>query len=265
MKELYDQIGTNYNVTRKADSFITERIIHHLTDKIIPGAKFLDLGCGTGNYTTKLSSLPVQITGLDPSELMLREARKKSDNISWLAGRAEELPFEDATFDTVLCMLTVHHWKDLKMGMKNIFRVLKVQGKLIIFTSTREQMEQYWLNHYFPGMMTRSIFQMPSCKLTEELCSDAGFNIIEREKYFIQEELEDLFLYSGKNNPALYFNTRIRNGISSFANSENGQEIVDGLKKLYTDLETGYFETIRENYHDDQGDYQFFICSKRAS
>ena len=263
MMELYDLIGAGYNKTRTADSFITERILHHLTDTLNPDAELLDLGCGTGNYTIKLSALPIGITGLDPSELMLNEARQKSDKIGWLAGSAEELPFEDATFEAILCMLTIHHWRDLKTGMKNIFRVLKANGKLIIFTSTKEQMEQYWLNHYFPELMTKSIFQMPSRKMITEACSNAGFKNIETEKYFVHEGLEDLFLYSGKNNPSLYFNPRIRNGISSFANGENGQEIPAGLKKLNTDLQTGYFETMKQKYHDDPGDYIFFVCKKQ--
>jgi ubiquinone/menaquinone biosynthesis C-methylase UbiE len=263
MMELYDLIGAGYNTTRTADSFITERILQHLADTLYPNAKLLDLGCGTGNYTIKLSELPIGIFGLDPSELMLSEARQKSEKIRWLAGNAEGLPFEEATFDAVICIQTIHHWKDLKTAMKNTFRVLKAKGKMIIFTSTKEQMEHYWLNHYFPGLMTISISQMPSHETITEACSDAGFVNIETEKYFIQEGLEDLFLYSGKNNPALYFNARIRNGISSFANDENGQEILTGLKKLNADMQTGYFEKMKENYHDDLGDYLFFVYNKQ--
>jgi ubiquinone/menaquinone biosynthesis C-methylase UbiE len=262
--ELYDQIGRDYNTTRKADSFIAERLIHHFGANFYPTGKLLDLGCGTGNYATKLSTFPLEITGLDPSERMLDEARIKTKMINWLVGTAEELPFEDAGFDAVLCMLTIHHWKDLQKGMVNVFRVLKNQGKLLLFTPTQEQMEQYWLNHYFPGMMAKSISEMPSYKTISDVCLDAGFRLIETEKYFVHEGLEDLFLYSGKNNPFLYFNTQIRNGISSFANSRNSEQTLHGLKNLYSDLQTGHFETVRGKYQDDLGDYMFFLLSKQS-
>ena len=49
----YDEIGTGYNSTRQADPYLTERLLYHLqpkTDRL-----YLDIGCGTGNYTCTLA------------------------------------------------------------------------------------------------------------------------------------------------------------------------------------------------------------------
>ena len=45
----YDKIGIEYNLTRKADKYLTEQLLFHLNPK--EHAQYLDIGCGTGNYT----------------------------------------------------------------------------------------------------------------------------------------------------------------------------------------------------------------------
>ncbi len=71
----YDQIGDGYNNTRMADGYLTERLAAFLqpqTDKA-----YLDIGCGTGNYTAALAGKGINITGVDPSEKMLEEAARR--------------------------------------------------------------------------------------------------------------------------------------------------------------------------------------------
>jgi hypothetical protein len=43
--------------------------------------------------------------------------------------------------------LTIHHWTDLKSGFSKLNKVLKPNGRIVIFTSTPKQMIGYWLNH----------------------------------------------------------------------------------------------------------------------
>ena len=53
MKEKYDIIGVNYNLTRKADPYLYKRL-HFFLNPQIKGT-YLDIGCGTGNYTAKFA------------------------------------------------------------------------------------------------------------------------------------------------------------------------------------------------------------------
>lgn len=259
---LYDNIGTNYNITRKADPFIASRLFHNLKDNIFPGSKFLDVGCGTGNYTIQLAAKGLDFIGVDPSELMLSEAKQKCRTIRWCRGSAEVLPFNPLMFDAVISTLSIHHWQNFRKGMENIYSVLKRSGQFLIFTSTKEQMNQYWLNEYFPEMMKESIAQMPSYQRLKKTASQVGFKIVKVEKYFIQDDLQDLFLYSGKNNPFIYFNNLVRNGISSFAKIAKENEIVNGLVKLRHDLLNGNFNKVKQRFTDNCGDYMFILFTK---
>ena len=131
------------------------------------GQSFLDIGCGTGNYTIALNEMGVEFTGIDPSEEMLKTAKSKSEKINWLKGHVEKIPFSNQTFDGAIATLTIHHWPDLKKGFGEIFRVLKPDANLVIFTSTPEQMKGYWLNHFFPKMLADSMLQMPDFELVK--------------------------------------------------------------------------------------------------
>ena len=259
---IYNSIGKNYNTTRQADPYLVERIYHLLQaqkDKV-----YLDIGCGTGNYTIKLSEKGIHIIGVDPSEIMLDTAKLKSTTIEWRFGTAEEIPFANETFDGAVATLTMHHWKDIEKGFSELNRVLKLNGKLVIFTSTPEQMDGYWLNHYFPEMMIKSTQQMPTLEKIKSTAEIAGLEILGTENYFVKEDLKDLFLHAGKYNPEFYFNESNRKGISSFAAISNAEEVNAGLKKLRRDIESGEIKNIQMQYENLFGDYLFIVLKKTS-
>ncbi|MFY0654050.1 MAG: class I SAM-dependent methyltransferase [Cyclobacteriaceae bacterium] len=261
MPEKYDEIGTGYNLSRKADPCLTQRLFELLTP-IKPG-NYLDLGCGTGNYTIALNQKGIQMVGIDPSSKMLSEAQYKSSKIKWLEGRAENIPLQDSSIDGAVCTLTIHHWKDLSQALKELHRILQKRGKVVIFTSTPEQMHGYWLNHYFPRMMKDSISQMPPYGVLADALNTNDFKIIRTEKYLIKPGLEDLFLYSGKWNPKLYLDSQVRQGISSFSALANKSEVDSGLAQLEYDISTGAMQEIIDSFENDKGDYLFVVAEKQ--
>jgi ubiquinone/menaquinone biosynthesis C-methylase UbiE len=260
MNNKYDNIGAGYNSTRQADPYITERILFLLNPK--REKLYLDLGCGTGNYTCVLADKGVRLTGVDPSEKMLSVAKERNQQIKWLEGTAEQIPSGDQAFEGVISTLTIHHWTDLKKAFSEINRVLTDKGRFVLFTSTSEQMRGYWLNHYFPEMLHASIIQMPSFEAIKQAAEAARLKINYMEKYFIQDDLQDCFLYVGKNHPEYYFDEKIRNGISSFSSLANIAEVKQGLEKLRNDIDNRTFENIRHEYESDLGDYLFMTMHK---
>jgi ubiquinone/menaquinone biosynthesis C-methylase UbiE len=258
---IYDSIGIDYNQTRNADPFLIEK----LSSLIAPPNKnsvYLDVGCGTGNYTNALASKGYTFYGVEPSEVMLEEARLKSRSVGWIQAFAENLPLESSFFGGALATLTIHHWNNLEKGFAEVFRVLKGESNLVIFTAFPEQMEGYWLNHYFPKMLKKSMIVMPAKQKVEAALNSTGFTIIGSEKYFIQPELQDLFLYSGKFDPSLYLSEEVRKNISSFASLANKKEVDYGLQKLSIDIENGNFVKIAQKYKNDLGDYCFIVARK---
>jgi ubiquinone/menaquinone biosynthesis C-methylase UbiE len=215
-----------------------------------------------GNYTISLAGSGLKFWGIDPSEKMLRVAKTKSNQPTWLIGSAEKIPANNQTFNGAIAILTIHHWTSIERSFNELLRVLKNDGRLIVFTATPEQMRGYWLNHYFPGMLRYSIDQMLSFESVKSAAHKAGFTITATEKYFIQKDLKDLFLYSGKHRPGIYFNPLIRKGISSFATLSTTDEIDRGLRQLQKDIDTKEFEAVKCKFENDTGDYLFIIMDK---
>lgn len=256
----YDKIGINYNQTRKADKYIADRLAYHLHHE--KEKQYLDLGCGTGNYTIELFKKGIRIIGIDPSDTMIQNARSKNDQIDWIAGTAEKTRLNDGSIDGIVCCLTIHHWTDLNIAFRETKRILKINGRIVIFTSTPEQMAGYWLNYYFPKMVSDSRQKMPTYEIIRKGLETSGFDNIVTEKYFVSNDLQDCFLYCGKQRPRLYLRQEIRNGISSFADLANKNEIENGLSELKSDINSGRIKTIISNYENGKGDYLFITGTK---
>jgi ubiquinone/menaquinone biosynthesis C-methylase UbiE len=258
---LYDQIGAGYNSTRQADPFIVQRLLELLSpqkDKL-----YLDIGCGTGNYTIPLAEKGFKFSGVEPSAEMLDTARQRNSDINWVNGSAEQIPVSNHTFDGAIATLTIHHWSDLNVAFKELNRALKPNTNFIIFTALPMQMESYWLNYYFSKMMVNAIEQMPSWQMIETAANEAGFAVSGTDKYFVGDELKDHFLYAGKHKPEIYLYENIRKGISSFAALANLKEVEAGLFKMKDDIATGHFEAIKNNFNNDKGDYLFIKLNKK--
>lgn len=256
----YDRIGAGYNQTRKADPHLAGRLIAHLKPE--SGKTYLDIGCGTGNYTCAVAAAGGEFIGVEPSKLMLDVARPKSETITWKQGVAENIPVSDASMDGAMGTLTLHHWSDLERGMQELARVLKPGSTLVFLVATPEQTAQYWLTYYFPEMIRKSVDMLPATEGTLDALRKAGMQVVETEKYFVKEDLQDLFLYAGKHRPELYFDPQVRQGISSFSHLSNQPEVEQGLAKMKVDMESGKINEVIQRYEHDLGDYLFIVARK---
>ena len=113
--------------------------------QISPDETILDLACGTGELERLLlQENPEQsITGVDISEEMLNKAKQKLSaysQVSWQTARASELPFEDGSFDVVMCASAFHYFDDPIASLREIKRVLKPDGRVVILD---------WCKDYF--------------------------------------------------------------------------------------------------------------------
>ena len=103
------------------------------------GKKCLDAGCGGGRTTLAISNLGVEhVTGLDIGEGNIRDATERITragltNISFTHNSIFDMPFEDNTFDFVMCQGVLHHTPDTVAGLKEIYRVLKPGGHLWVY------------------------------------------------------------------------------------------------------------------------------------
>ena len=258
-RSLYDAIGASYGTTRRADQGILNELVKHVG--LRADGEYLDLGCGTGNYTCALAATGGRWHGVDSSEAMLEQARSKDCQVTWMLGEAQSLPYKSGTFAGAICTLAIHHFIGLEAPFAEVARVLRA-GKFVLFTAFPEQMRSYWLCHYFPRMMEKSIERMP-CKATVlGALGAAGFSEPLVAPFTVDRGLQDLFLYSGKVQPQLYLNASVRSNISSFATLCPAKELEEGLERLRADITKNRFQDIARHYVCTLGDYAFVIAAK---
>ncbi len=102
-------------------------------------AKILEVGCGPGSFAEDVSG--VDLVCLDPSVLMLEAAKPRVNSkrqergdseVEFVQGKAEELPFEDNSFDGACSLFSFRDWYDKREGLGEVLRVLKPGAKMVI-------------------------------------------------------------------------------------------------------------------------------------
>jgi len=99
--------------------------------------RVLDVACGDGVLTFEVARHCAYVNGVDISEAKIALAAEHSieggaNNVSFQVGDAANLEFPDGTFDRVFCRLGLHHFEDPVTAIREMIRVLKTPGHLII-------------------------------------------------------------------------------------------------------------------------------------
>jgi len=116
-------------------SYAVEKRIGRLDRSLsLAGMRVLDLGCGNGCYTQELSSRAGSVVGLDFQMSNLQAFRQA---ISRVQGIAENLPFSSESFDVVTIIEVLEHTHSDVRVMHECFRVLRPQGRLVVFAPNK--------------------------------------------------------------------------------------------------------------------------------
>jgi SAM-dependent methyltransferase len=100
-----------------------------------PGQRVLDIACGTGVLALAAAERVGRegaVVGLDRNPDMLGVARRKSERVEWREGRAESLPFADASFDAVASQFGLMFFEDRAGALREMMRVLRPGGRLAV-------------------------------------------------------------------------------------------------------------------------------------
>lgn len=97
----------------------------------------LDVACGPGTLAVAVARDAARVVGLDATGAMLDRARRRADaaslhKVSFVEGDAENLPFDDGTFDAVVNRASLHHFLDPGRAIAEMARVLKPGGRAVI-------------------------------------------------------------------------------------------------------------------------------------
>jgi SAM-dependent methyltransferase len=211
----------NYSELRKPDP----RIATLIENALGTAETILNVGAGTGSY----EPTGRQVTAVEPSLQIIRQRSTKVARV--IQGYAEELPFDDNSFDASMAILTVHHWADKERGLREMRRVTR--GRIVLLTFDPLH-RGAWLTEYLPELLALDEVQMPRMFDYERWLGSVQISPV-----LIPHDCTDGFLYAYWRRPAAYLDARIRSGSSAFRSIRNAEE---GLARLQQDLESGEWE-----------------------
>ncbi|MGY8661033.1 class I SAM-dependent methyltransferase [Bradyrhizobium sp. UFLA05-109] len=145
----YGAIGKGYANFRRPDPRIASLIEVALGD----ARTVLNVGAGAGSYEPKDRT----VTPVEPSQSM--RDQRPAHLPAAIDAVAENLPFDDVSFDAAMSTFSVHQWKDLNAGLREIRRVTR--GPVIIMTCEPSELDRFWLNAYCPEVIAVESVRYP--------------------------------------------------------------------------------------------------------
>lgn len=143
--EGYSQVNQEELATRQRQVWL-ENLREHLPGKKPEETKILDIGTGPGFFAIILAQAGYQVTAVDYTEEMLKEARHNAGNlaekIQWMQMDAQNLEFPDQTFDAVVSRNLTWNLENPIRAYEEWLRVLKKGGKLLNYDAN-------WYHHLF--------------------------------------------------------------------------------------------------------------------
>lgn len=143
IEKLFDKIAPDYDklnhiLSLNIDKGWRSKAVREIIDKDIP-LNILDVACGTGDFTIEIAKKAAagsKMTGIDLSEGMMSIGREKLAAAGIEAtleqGDCEALKYSEGTFDRISVGFGVRNFENLPTGLKEMHRVLKPGGKLVI-------------------------------------------------------------------------------------------------------------------------------------
>ena len=184
----YDQtdMPSSYDAARGYDPATLAIWLSHFTAHVPTEAvsNILDLGCGTGRFSTGLASqFDASVIGVDPSEKMLAQARMKigDSRVSFIRAPAEQIPVADDSMDMVFMSMVLHHLTDWSTVAGECRRVLDTPGYVVLRNSTSDQAESFPYIDFFPGIHAVIRRHQPSVDDISSLFVVAGFEQVAHE------------------------------------------------------------------------------------
>ena len=153
-----------------------------------PYTDLLDCGCGTGPMISLLyeQNPDRHYTGIDITPRMIEVANAKDlPGVRFVVGDCEDLPFEDASFDAVICSNSFHHYPNPQKFFDSVKRVLRPGGRLILQDYTAPAPILWLMNHTempLANLIGHGDVGAYSLKQIDVLCAKAGLKPEKLEK-----------------------------------------------------------------------------------
>lgn len=194
----YSKIASEYAKHRQVHPRVLENLISE--GNIGSASTVLEVGCGTGNYVGSLNQLTgCSCYGIDPSEEMLSNAKKRFPLVAFRAGKAEKVDFDSDYFDLAFSVDVIHHVADRPSYLREAYRTLKRGGRICTVTDSEWIIRNRQpLSFYFPETVDEELKRYPSVRQMMDSMRAAGFRETDERMAEFPYKLTDLSGYRSK-------------------------------------------------------------------
>ncbi|MET7763523.1 methyltransferase domain-containing protein [Streptomyces sp. NPDC005393] len=218
----YDRIGLGYREVRRPDP----RLAAMIHDALGGARTVVNVGAGAGSYEPP----DADVTAVDPSQVMLDQHPGPHK----VQAGAEDLPFENGSFDAAMAILTVHHWSDLHQGLRELRRVARRQ---VVLTLDPGHTRELWLvSEYLPEI--RDLDHARFTSVAEVAESLQAHTVL---SFPVPHDFTDGFLAAFWRRPEQYLDPVVRQASSSLAVLP-AEVIEPAMDRLREDLSSGDWE-----------------------
>jgi SAM-dependent methyltransferase len=209
---------------RREDPRLAARIRAALGD----ARSVLNVGAGAGAY----EPAGLEVTAVEPSAVM--RAQRPHGAAPVIDASAEQLPFDDDSFDAAMAILSDHHWEDRDRGLAELLRVSR--RRIVLLNADPDAVAESWLvRDYLPGfrrLVPRGF------SLEQTLAALGGGRI---EPVPIPHDCSDGFMHAYWRRPHADLDPQVRAGISVFQLLDRA-EVDRAVERLAADLASGEWE-----------------------
>jgi ubiquinone/menaquinone biosynthesis C-methylase UbiE len=225
----YSKIAESYDKNQNRHNILKDVLIEELFVSDNNDFTVLDLSCGTGIYLKKQieeypkSKYNIKWLGIDKSEDMLRIAKSKNLDANLIKADVIDIPLENNSVNYIVNRFAFHHYIDKEKVAKEMYRILRQNGKLRIENTIPEYKRYSWIYKYFPASIELDNERATDVHGYYKYFENSGFKIdikinISIKKYLYQDIIEKV---KNRDNSTLHLITE--------------DEYIIGLNKLEED------------------------------
>lgn len=149
-KKYFEKVAGQWDRMRK--SFFSDNVREKAlaAANVKAGQLAADIGAGTGFISEGLVKKGLKVIAVDQSQAMLEEMKKKLsrfDTIDYRIGESDDLPIADETVDAIFSNMYLHHVESPQIAIKEMVRVLKTGGKIVITDLDEHEYEFLRIEH----------------------------------------------------------------------------------------------------------------------
>jgi SAM-dependent methyltransferase len=229
----YEQHGTGYATVRRPDARIEALVTAALGDS----RTVINIGAGAGSYEPR----DRYVLAVEPSATM--RAQRPVGAAPALDAAAEHLPFDDASFEAAMAVMTIHQWNDVDQGLREMRRVSR--GPVVVLTLDAPAIREFWLTDYIPEVVAVEEARFPTVERVVDVLA-VGSAHVGVDEVAVPGDCTDGFGEAFYARPEAFLDARVRAFTSGLVLTDQ-VAVRRGLARLEKDLASGAWD--REHGH----------------